>query len=596
MKTSVSISALAGLAISFLASNSGLAQIGGSLLPVVTIQATDRLGNWAGDTAAFTIFRSGVATQALNVYVCISGTATNGVDYQSVGNFISLPAGTRSNTVVINPINLGQTDVRSVTFQLCPWPLASPLPMNYVIGYPSTATVYIAPPGVTNLPPEVKVVNPPNNSTYFSPVNISLIAKANDPDGSVTNVEFFDGNTDLGRGFIVVLDPPGVNGVVGPAYFLAWPNVPVGAHTISAVATDNGGLSSRSDDVHITVQGPPPPTTNRPPVVRISSPPNGSIFHAPIDLPVYAYAHDFDGIVTGVEYFDGTNSIGPGHRIGNLPGTPTYSDLWQLVWSNAPVGLHVLTAVATDNSNAVTRSEAVNIKIEPPPPPQTNRPAIVTIVATDPVAIEGTNCWTWVGLSNSTPTWPGWWSNRPPYRIFTNCGPKNATFTVRRHGDTNTSLTVPYAIGGTASNGVDYVALSGNVTIAAGERAALISIVPIDDGVAEPTETVRLKLIPDFGSPPGYFVGVPGAAAAIIVDSLQPRPLSALLPGNYFHLAASGPDGAWFRIESSTDLRNWTSISTGQVVNGNIDFVDADAPTDSGRFYRAVPEPNPPPE
>jgi len=35
-------------------------------------------------------------------------------------------------------------------------------------------------------------------------------------------------------------------------------------------------------------------------------------------------------------------------------------------------------------------------------------------------------------------------------RSYTNCGPKNATFVVRRFGDTNDALTVDYVIGGTA--------------------------------------------------------------------------------------------------------------------------------------------------
>lgn len=490
MKTSVRLLGLFAVSLLSICSYQGFAQIGGTnntFFPVVTIQATDKLANWAGDTGTFTLFRSGSITQALNVYVCISGTATNGVDYQGIGSFVSIPPGVRSNTVVIHPIDLGQTDIRTVTLQLCPSPVMSPLPINYAIGYPNTATVFITPPGVTNLPP----------------------------------------------------------------------------------------------------------------VVRITSPPNGSVFIGPIDLPIFAFARDLDGIVTGVEFFDGTNSIGAGHRVGNnFPGSPTSvsADLWQLVWSNAPVGSHVLTALATDDSSAVARSEAVNIKIQSPPPPPTNRPPIISIVASDPVAIEGTNCWTWIGLSNSTPTWPGWLSNNPPFRIFTNCGPKNATFTVRRHGATNDSLTVPYAIGGTASNGVDYVALSGSVTVPAGERVALISVVPIDDNVTEPPETVRLKLIPSASSPAGYVVGYPPSAAAIIVDSLHPRPLSSLLPGNYFHLAASGPDGAWFRIESSTGLRNWTPICTNQVVNGNIDFVDPDDSGGNSRFYRAVPESNPPTE
>jgi hypothetical protein len=91
-------------------------------------------------------------------------------------------------------------------------------------------------------------------------------------------------------------------------------------------------------------------------------------------------------------------------------------------------------------------------------------------------------------------------------------------------------------------------------------------------------------------------LGVPRSAAALIIDSNLPRPITAMLPGGSFHLYADGPDGAWFHLEYSTDLLNWTPLCTNQVFNGAIDFVDPDAPANQHRFYRAVPETDPPPQ
>ena len=68
------------------------------------------------------------------------------------------------------------------------------------------------------------------------------------------------------------------------------------------------------------------------------------------------------------------------------------------------------------------------------------------------------------------------------------------------------------------------------------------------------------------------------------------------MPGAGFNLTAAGPDGAWFHVEYSTDLSQWTPVCTNQVVNGGIDFVDPDAPTNTARFYRTVPEAGPPPQ
>jgi hypothetical protein len=340
--------------------------------------------------------------------------------------------------------------------------------------------------------------------------------------------------------------------------------------------------------------------SNTPPVVRIISPPNGAVFFAPLDIPLFAYANDVDGFVSSVEFFDGSNSLGFGHAIlspvvtnAATDGLPplVLSNLFLLVWSNPPTGPHALTAKATDNDGLSTVSDVVNITIEPGPPPPSNAPPLVNIVATDPVAIEGTNCWPWVGLARtSSSCWSNWTAASPPYHIYTNCGPKNASFTVHRHGVTNQDLTVSYAIDGTASNGVEYVALPGSVTIPAGERNALITIVPMDDGPPDLTSTVVLKLTPSTNVPPDYLVGSPRSAVALILDGPSPRPSTGVLPDKRFHVAANGPDGAWFHIEYSTDLVHWVSLCTNQVVQGSIDFIDPDAPVEVHRFYRAVPE------
>ena len=279
------------------------------------------------------------------------------------------------------------------------------------------------------------------------------------------------------------------------------------------------------------------------------------MFRAPVNLPIYAYAHDPDGYVVSVEFLAGTNSLGVGTPIvhGTNPApTSYYSNLFFLVWSNALPGSYALTAEATDNSNAFAVSFPVNITILPPLPPPTNPPRAVTISAIDPIAIEGTNCWVWSGLTNTVPTWSNWpGGTRVP---LTNCGPKNATFGVYHSGDTNSDLTVAYAIGGTASNGVDYVTLPGVVTIPAGQRLAMISVVPLDDGPPDLNSTVILKLLPSTNTLPDYFVGSPASAAALILDSPAPTPVTGALPDRTFHLNAAGPNGAWFHVEYSTDM------------------------------------------
>jgi hypothetical protein len=79
----------------------------------------------------------------------------------------------------------------------------------------------------------------------------------------------------------------------------------------------------------------------------------------------------------------------------------------------------------------------------------------------------------------------------------------------------NSALTVNFAISGTASNGVDCVALTETVTIPAGIATLPLSVNALVDGQAEGEESVTLTILPD----PAYFVESPGTATVIIWDA-----------------------------------------------------------------------------
>jgi len=159
---------------------------------------------------------------------------------------------------------------------------------------------------------------------------------------------------------------------------------------------------------------------------------------------------------------------------------------------------------------------------------------------------------------------------------------------------------VSYRIGGTASNGVDYATLPGFVTIPAGERAARIVVTPIDDKLAEGAETVVLSLIipPSplavINPPPPYVIGFPGRAAALIADNDRERPPTRCLSDGLFHGCWNGTNGFGYRIEISPDLKQWIPVCTNVVTDGAIHFIDPDTEEFPHRFYRALPDANPP--
>ena len=448
----------------------------------------------------------------------------------------------------------------------------------------------------------VDIAEPANGEIFAASASIQIIAGVTDTNGPVAEVQFFDGTNSIGivsNG--VVVDPPGSPGL-NPgslAYMLNWSNASVGFHDLTAVATATNGASAVSAQVFITV------ISNFPPVVRITSPANHSVFQAPVNIELLAYANDFGGIVSNVQFFAGTNSLGfglpllvPGPVTTNPPVFPL--NTFELLWTNPIPDSYVLIAVATFGSGNSTTSAPVDLTVISAKPPPTNRPNVVNIVATDPIAIEGTNCWVWPGLTNTStntpPSWSNWMSPNALWCSFTNCGPKDATFTVFRRGSTNDDLTVNYTIGGMASNGVDYVTLPGAVVIPAGQKEVMITIVPIDADTNNTPDTVVLTLSADTNTPPDYAVGFPHSAEALILNSESPFPrlTGRMLHDHTFCLSMNGPDGGWFRIDYSIDCLNWTAVCTNQVVDGQINFADPNATGSTARWYRTVPLANGP--
>jgi hypothetical protein len=187
-----------------------------------------------------------------------------------------------------------------------------------------------------NLPPAVVLTAPAPGSTFTAPAAIAIAASASDPDGTIARVDFFAGATAIGS-------------ATASPFALTWTPVPAGQYVLTALATDNAGVSTTSGAVTVTVQSTP---GNVPPTVSVTTPANGATFTAPAAISVMANAADADGTVARVEFFAGATSL----------GTSTAAP-YSVTWQNAPAGQYSVTAVATDSGGASTRSAAVSVTI-----------------------------------------------------------------------------------------------------------------------------------------------------------------------------------------------------------------------------------------
>jgi CubicO group peptidase (beta-lactamase class C family) len=100
------------------------------------------------------------------------------------------------------------------------------------------------------------------------------------------------------------------------------------------------------------VASAPPPPSNAPPTVAITSPAPGAAFTIPASIPIQAQASDSNGSVAKVEFF------ADGAFLGQDASSP-----YSFTWSGASAGSHVLTARATDNGGATATSAAVTVTV-----------------------------------------------------------------------------------------------------------------------------------------------------------------------------------------------------------------------------------------
>src|SRR5262249_51873533 len=154
---------------------------------------------------------------------------------------------------------------------------------------------------------------PVDGATFTNPATVRIQAAATDADGSVTNVQFFDGTVLL-------------TNVASTPYELS-AQLAIGSHVLTAVATDNLGTSTTSTPVTVNV------TANLPLSVTITNPVDGGTFIAPTTVTIQATVASASANVTNVQFFDG------GFSLANDSSSPYQ------VSADLALGLHTLIAI-----------------------------------------------------------------------------------------------------------------------------------------------------------------------------------------------------------------------------------------------------------
>lgn len=139
-----------------------------------------------------------------------------------------------------------------------------------------------------------------------------------------------------------------------------------GAYTVQVTSKKGSYYNYDTMVIFVTDQN----ITNFIPKVTMTSPPNGALYTAPIDLTLMCDASDKDGSVVKVVYYNGMTAM----------ATSTVAP-FNAVFPNAPPTNYTIAALATDDRGATNLSPAVTVLVNPQPPPPLNVPPSIAITS-----------------------------------------------------------------------------------------------------------------------------------------------------------------------------------------------------------------------
>lgn len=139
-------------------------------------------------------------------------------------------------------------------------------------------------------------------------------------------------------------------------------------------------------------------------------------------------------------------------------------------------------------------------------------------------------------------------------------------FRLTREGTTQLPLEVHLQFGGAAVAGIDYATLPSVVQFPAGATEQVLVVQPVDDGIAEPEETVELTILPR----PEYAIGLETAMLRLRDSGEVPLRIDARHRSDgLLELTLKGKPGSRVILDRSEDFRQWTAIRTNFLFNSD---------------------------
>ena len=464
--------------------------------PSASVTATDPLA-WepGGDTGTFRITRAGLIDAAMAVSFTMSGNGVRGTDYNLtvdgqllVGDSVDIPALATFVDVVLVPVNdttLDPNQQAVLTLHATP---------DYAVKPPGTASVLIR----DNLP------------TLSLQATDALAAETVPGEAANPGVFWISRTqTDMSKPLVVNFNLTGSTATSGSDYGAIGLSftIPAGAKftSVPIAAIDDDLLEGQETVVMTLVTDPSyaiSPTAGTAAVTILDNEPSVSVTASAaqaVETPpgqkpkpgafkiVRSGTDKTRSVSVQCDYSWGTATAGVDYAA--LPDSVTI-----------PAGMTFVTLpVAILDDDLAEPAETIVLRLVSGGASLST--AIITVADNEPI----------VSVAAST---------AQAAETLPSQKPKPGAFTVTRTGgDLTQPLLVKYSLAGsTATNGTDIAALSGEVTILANAKSAVIPVTVTDDDEGEPTETVVLALSADAK----YNVNAKQPAATVKIADNEP--------------------------------------------------------------------------
>ena len=492
-----------------------------SQLPMVTIATSD---NEASERAAykgggrFTITRAGSVASAITVNLLASGTATPGSDYTALPSTVTIPAGQSTATIDLSVLDDSETEpdeTATLTLQSG---------AGYTVGYSNNATVNIYDDEATQIRVEV-IDGKCLEGTTADPSTIYL-RRLGSREAAITVPYTVTGTATNGTDYTALTSPATIAANTSYTSLTITPTndaLVEGTETVTITAQTGTGytladpatatIEIRDDetvDVNVSVQDA---------VCKEQASPDAGSFRLTRSASS-ASALTVNYTITG------TATNGTDYTLvaasATIPANTTTVDVAVTPIDDALAeGTESVILTLAANGAAYdmgdVRTQTLWIQDDETPS--------ISIAATDASAAEADGASANPGL-----------------------------FTISVTSAPASDLTIPYTIGGSALNGIDYARLSGTAVIPAGQTSVAVPVDVVDDELGESSETVQLTL----GQVAGYSTATTGSVTVTIAASDLPVVNLVALDAS----AAENPvDTAQFLVTLSKPASSNTAIT-----------------------------------